>query len=375
MRVLHVTDCYLPDLGGIELHVRDLAAAQRDRGLETLVLTATPGADDAGDDRVRRSGDVARTLAQWRPDVVHTHLSGLSPLATRGTALAARAGVPTVATAHSLMPPAPLLRMAGAAMGLSRWPVLWTAVSARALDSWRPLVGDRAQLGVLPNAVDVAWWRAGATSPQPGPPPGAARDDGERVVVSVMRLAPRKRPVPLLKVLRDVRRELPAGRTLRAYLVGGGPERTELQRLIRRWDLGDQVHLTGPLDRTAIRTLLASSHLFVAPATLESFGIAALEARSVGLPVVASSRGGVGEFVTHGVDGLLAADDRGLARSLTRLASDDVLLAAMTGHNRAHPPAYDWASAHERTLSAYDRATAIAAAPRSRVRTLTAVSR
>ena len=43
MRIAHVTDVYLPRLGGVELQVHDLAERQRAAGHETVVLTTTPG--------------------------------------------------------------------------------------------------------------------------------------------------------------------------------------------------------------------------------------------------------------------------------------------------------------------------------------------
>ena len=50
MRIAHVTDCYLPRTGGIELQVRDLAAHQRAAGHEVEVLTGTEAAPGAPDE-------------------------------------------------------------------------------------------------------------------------------------------------------------------------------------------------------------------------------------------------------------------------------------------------------------------------------------
>ena len=75
---------------------------------------------------------------------------------------------------------------------------------------------------------------------------------------------------------------------------------------IRAHELDDVVELVGRLTRDEIRELFSSADIFVAPANLESFGIAALEARCAGLPVVAKARTGIREFVEHGREGLLA---------------------------------------------------------------------
>jgi hypothetical protein len=101
-----------------------------------------------------------------------------------------------------------------------------------------------------------------------------------------MRLAPRKRPRALLAALREVRRRVPASVPLRAVVAGEGPERGALERYRLQHDL-DWVSLPGRLDAAALRELYTAADVYVAPAVLEAFGIAALEARAAGLPVVA----------------------------------------------------------------------------------------
>src|SRR5206468_4260912 len=95
-----------------------------------------------------------------------------------------------------------------------------------------------------------------------------------------------------------------------------------------------------------VKALLATSHFFVLPSKLEAFGIAALEARAAGLPVIAMREGGVGEFIGHGKEGLLAADDAQLADSILRLCVDELLRETRAEPNRT--PAQT--STSERTL-------------------------
>ena len=75
-----------------------------------------------------------------------------------------------------------------------------------------------------------------------------------------------------------------------------------------RHDLG-WVELPGRLDAAELRDLYARADVYAAPAVLEAFGIATLEARTAGLPVVARAGTGVEEFVADGVEGLLASSD------------------------------------------------------------------
>lgn len=364
MRILHVTDCYLPRLGGIEMHVRDLVLAQRVAGHDARVVTstrATPGdpEDQPWVDRVAHNSRVRSVLHDVRPDVVHCHVSVVSPLAMAAVRHASDLGLPVLVTVHSLWPSGPsptgaLPRAAGAVLGLARRPVLWSAVSARAAGPVAAALGPGAAPVVLPNAVDPTFWRA---------TPFVRPLDGSPVtIVSVMRLARRKRPLALARMLRQVRAHVPADVPLRAVIVGDGPRRHALERYVGR-HLDGWVDVPGLLDRDEIRTLFETASLYVAPATLESFGIAALEARCAGVPVVASSHGGVGEFITSGLDGLLAQDDAAMVRAMARLSTDARLRARMAAHARAVVPPFDWDTACRASLEAYAMAATLVRSP------------
>jgi glycosyltransferase involved in cell wall biosynthesis len=98
--------------------------------------------------------------------------------------------------------------------------------------------------------------------------------------------------------------------------------------------------------------------VFLAPAELESFGLAALEARCAGLPVVARSQAGVGEFVRHGIEGLLGADDDALARATVSLLADPELLGRISRFNRTVPTSLGWADVVDRCMAVYASAAA-----------------
>jgi glycosyltransferase involved in cell wall biosynthesis len=346
MKILHVTDSYLPNLGGIELHIEDLATRQQAAGHDVAVAARSAAADPSRD-AVRR---VERSRRSWltdeAPDVVHAHVSIVSPFALAAARRAGRAGIPTVVTVHSLWTHVGRLpELARDTWGIRRWNVTWTAVSERAATPVREVLD--VPVHVLPNADDLDHWRPFGGLPEADPPH----------VLSVMRLTSVKRALPLVRMLREA-----AGRTaLTATIVGDGPERVAVQGYLRRHELTDRVRLTGALDRADIRRHLAQASVFLAPAHRESFGIAALEARASGVPVVASARSGVATFIEHGTDGLLGDDDRDLADQLVALLDDSELRERIAWHNRAVPPRFGWSQALERTSELYDLATADAA--------------
>lgn len=366
MRIAHVTDFYLPRLGGIEMHVSDLAARQAAAGHDVTVVTASPsqGTHDAGIP-VQRVTDPLRhprALHPWAPfvasralldgdyDVVHVHVGLGTPTAFWAALRCVRAGLPTVVTVHSLWAWAhPIFVVLNAIAGFSRRPIRWTAVSEAAAEPVRRVLGGGGAVTVLPNGIDPERWRVDVL-PRPA---------DEVVLAAVMRLAVRKRPVQLLHMLRAVRAQVPADVRLRAVIVGEGPERAKLERFLRRHGMTDWVSLPGRQTRDQIRQLYRRADVFIAPADLESFGIAALEARCAGVPVVAKAASGIREFVGDGRDGLLVDDDHGMVAAIAGLCREPALRAALAGHAGTEPSPVTWTSTLALTEAAYREAAVL----------------
>lgn len=86
-------------------------------------------------------------------------------------------------------------------------------------------------------------------------------------------------------------------------IVGDGPARSMLEAMSRRLDIVPWVVFAGV--RRDVSQLLPLLDAFVLPSLYEGFGIALLEAMAAGRPVVATTVGGIPEFVTHGETGIL----------------------------------------------------------------------
>lgn len=381
VKVALLSDCYPPRLGGIERQVHDLAHALTAAGHEVEVFTATTGpAGERGGVITVEDGvavhrlaislpngvpvnpfappELRRRLLAGRFDVAHAHLGVVSPFATDAVRVALGVGMPVSATVHCVLGRwVPVFRAAG---HLRRWAgrgVALTAVSRMAAAQVREAAGG-APVGVLNNGIDATWWAAPDDTDDHAD--GADRDghDGEGVhVVTAMRLVSRKRPLALLGALHEARRRLDPAVPLRATVAGEGPQRRAMEAYLRARDL-DWVSMPGRLDREGLRRLHHSGDLYVTTARLEAFGIAALEARAAGLPVVAPSGTGVDDVVEDGVDGLLASTDAGVADAVARLAGDDALRGRMRAHLRQQPPRQDWPSTVAATLEEYRRAGA-----------------
>jgi phosphatidylinositol alpha 1,6-mannosyltransferase len=363
MKVVHVSDCYLPRLGGIEIQLAELARMQKASGHDVEIITATP--DRTGEERAGRSPvapdlpvhrvvaqvpfdlpvhprtgrHVGELLARRRPDVVHLHVGAISPFAWAAARAAVRQHLPAVVTVHSMWDPATaaVYRALDVAYGWSEWPGIFTAVSQAAAEPIRSLVGHRVPVHVVANGIDTADWQRPAASPKRFGPDRSR--PGEVRVVSVGRLAPRKKPLALLRTLRMAQDALADSPTrLHATIVGDGPAAGMMAWYLRRYAMDGWVTLTGRLSRRQVRAVLADADLFVAPARRESFGLAALEARLCGVPVVAYADSGIASFVVPEKEGLLATTPAGLVAAIVRLARDGAFRTSVADHNRASVP-------------------------------------
>ncbi|HZW38858.1 MAG TPA: N-acetyl-alpha-D-glucosaminyl L-malate synthase BshA [Ignavibacteriaceae bacterium] len=124
---------------------------------------------------------------------------------------------------------------------------------------------------------------------------------GEKLLIHTSNFRQVKRVQDTILILEKVVKEFPLVKLL---LVGDGPERSDCERLSRELGLYDKVRFLGKQE--ALVDILAASDVFLIPSQSESFGLAALEAMSCGLPVVSSSVGGLPELIKHNESGFIA---------------------------------------------------------------------
>jgi L-malate glycosyltransferase len=190
-----------------------------------------------------------------------------------------------------------------------------TAVSeSLKADTYREL-GVTSDIRVIPNFIDCeANQRVDASAIRKRLAP-----NGEKLVIHVSNFRPVKRVGVAIDVFSRVRKLVPS----RLLMVGDGPDLGEAMRLAKSLNLGDAVQFLGEQDR--VIPLLSASDVFLLPSAQESFGLAALEAMTCEVPVVASKVGGLPEVINHGVTGFLHAPDdlSGMAQSVAYLLLDE----------------------------------------------------
>ncbi|MBP7542082.1 MAG: N-acetyl-alpha-D-glucosaminyl L-malate synthase BshA [Ignavibacteriaceae bacterium] len=149
---------------------------------------------------------------------------------------------------------------------------------------------------VIPNFVDIELYK---------PDESTAfkcrfAPNGEKLLIHTSNFRPVKRVQDAIKIFDIVRKDVPS----KLLLIGDGPDRSECERLSRELGIEKEVIFLGKQEGLA--QLLACADLFLLPSQSESFGLAALEAMAVGLPVISTSTGGLPEVISHNHSGFIA---------------------------------------------------------------------
>lgn len=358
-KVALISDWYLPRVGGLELHIRDLARELTARGHEAHVICSTPGANDKIGFEVKRLNvgllpflqtirsfsaidKLEELIRSEKYDIIHAH-TALSPLALGAVYVARKLGIPSLLTEHSVLLGAGnlALRSLDRVCGWSTWPTVLTAVSSFVADELREVTG-RTDIQVLLNATRTEDW-------------SLARNEELRVT-SVMRFTKRKRPLDIVRMIPRIHARLPEELRPKFTIIGDGPERQRVEREAERLGVASHLELPGWKSRQEIQQILARSAVFAVPSEKEALSIVAIEARAAGLPVVARSRNGVREVIEHGVHGLLAKDTDAFVDHIVRLMREPGLRAQMSARARIGLECFGWDQAIERHMRVYELA-------------------
>jgi hypothetical protein len=144
----------------------------------------------------------------------------------------------------------------------------------------------------------------------------------------VRRLRKYKGAQYLIRAFPEILRAVPAARL---QIVGDGPYRPHLERLVRSLGIGEAVEFLGALSHRDKVAALNRAQVAAAPSPKEGWGLTVIEANACGTPVVASRSPGLVESVRDGDTGLLVrhGDVPALARATVRLLTDRTLRLSM----------------------------------------------
>jgi len=225
------------------------------------------------------------------------------------------------------------------------------AVSTYTREAMRARYGQRAtqRVVVIRPGIDPSRFPLSSFA-RPGRSAALGGNASPLRLVYVGRLEPEKGPDLLLEAVMICGSR---GLRLALTIVGDGSLRASLQTVIPE---GAPVEVRW-VGHTDPQPFLSEGDLFILPSRSENLPIAVLEAMTMGLPILATSVGGVPEVVRNGITGLLVEPENAsaLAAAIEKLHADRALLAQMSSAARSEAAEYDIASMAERVSDLYDQ--------------------
>ena len=171
-----------------------------------------------------------------------------------------------------------------------------TSVSKSLKDDTLRLFDITNEIQVVPNFIDLKKMKHEFTDCQRD----VMATEDECIITHISNFRPVKRISDIVRVFYNIQKEIPA----KLMMVGEGPEKEPAEQLCKQLEIEDKVVFFG--NSNEIDKILCFSDLFLLPSETESFGLAALEAMSNGVPVISSNTGGIPEVNKHGVSGYLS---------------------------------------------------------------------
>jgi glycosyltransferase involved in cell wall biosynthesis len=356
LRILMVCTRYLPEVGGTETHVQEVARRLSARGdFEITVLTT---------DRSRRlsrhetlDGITVLRVPSWprkrdyylAPAIAGVvnqriwdlvHCQGIhTPVPLLAMFAARRAGIPYVVTFHTGGHSSRLRNALRSAQWRFAGPLLRNAASLIAVSN-SEAIGLTRSARLADNPITVI--RNGGTLP----PPRIGTNSVPGRIISSGRLEQYKGHHRAIEALPHVMHEIPEAHLL---ILGDGPYERELHECARRLGISDRVSIKqiSPNDRQGMATALAEACVVAALSDYEAHPVAVMEALSVGRPVVGYDIAGIGELITEGWV-------RGVPTGSSAALIAGELVKAMTSPPLASPAALpSWDSCAEQLAQVY----------------------
>jgi glycosyltransferase involved in cell wall biosynthesis len=334
------------DVGGTEAHVLELASRINRKRFDVLVCSLKPlgrlglelrargirvmSLNGSGKFDLRVFFRLRNVLSREKPDVVQAFLFWANVSARLCGQLVRL--VPVISSYHDEVVPEWWLTRV-----IDRVTMKWTKYIVCCSEAVRRSVeqrigGGQAHCAVIPFGVDTYRFR----EPKGLVGDTIALERGLPIIGTICRLVePKKGLKYLLEAVAQLEQD--EGKPVcQVLLVGEGPAEADLRAVSARLGIGSRVVFTGV--RRDVPELLALMDIFVLPSLYEGFGIAILEAMAAGKPVVATTVGGIPEFVAPGQFGFLVPprDAPALARAIKQLLDEPEKARSMGRQGQEH---------------------------------------
>jgi L-malate glycosyltransferase len=192
-----------------------------------------------------------------------------------------------------------------------------TCVSKSLMEDTREFFGITKEIKVIPNFIDIDKYDKKHNLCERN----MIADGDEKIIVHVSNFRPLKRIKDVLEIFKKINEKINS----KLIMVGDGPDKKKAKEFLRKHNLKNKVIFLGKTNQ--VDEILCSSDLFLLPSEKESFGLAALEAMALKVPVISSNAGGLKDLNINGNSGYTSdvGDIDSMAQNAIKILTDNSL--------------------------------------------------
>ena len=192
-----------------------------------------------------------------------------------------------------------------------------TCVSKSLMEDTREFFGITKEIKVIPNFIDIDKYDKKHNLCERN----MIADGDEKIIVHVSNFRPLKRIQNVLEIFKKINEKINS----KLIMVGDGPDKKKAKEFLRKHDLRNKVIFLGKTNQ--VDEILCSSDLFLLPSEKESFGLAALEAMALKVPVISTNAGGLKDLNINGNSGYTSdvGDVDSMAQNAIKILTDNSL--------------------------------------------------
>jgi len=181
----------------------------------------------------------------------------------------------------------------------------------------------------------------------------------ENILLSVGRIQEQKRQIDVLKFIDNFRK---IDTNFLCYFVGGPSGKSgdeyliQLKNVVKELNIGSNIEFLGNLTQAEIKLLMNKSKLLIHTSQFETFGLVAIEANTMGVPVLTTNTGSLTEIIEHNKNGYISSKliDGKVNNFVKNLLTDDKKFNEISSYCLENSKKYDWENTSKKLVDIYE---------------------
>ena len=181
----------------------------------------------------------------------------------------------------------------------------------------------------------------------------------ENILLSVGRIQEQKRQIDVLKFIDNFRK---IDTNFLCYFVGGPSGKSgdeyliQLKNVVKELNIGSNIEFLGNLTQAEIKLLMNKSKLLIHTSQFETFGLVAIEANTMGVPVLTTNTGSLTEIIEHNKNGYISSKliDGKVNNFVKNLLTDDKKFNEISRYCLENSKKYDWENTSKKLVDIYE---------------------